>query len=143
MSTEAMLRELEELVAEVKADKSTSEWDDSLHETSLQCFDFLLANGSALAEVVRDAEKWRSLRDDKSVSITISKNDHANVYMSSAQWIDENADAFSNTPQEALDAMRKSGDIWQIQWYPDTPIGFYAVHRATLDEAIDAARGIG
>ena len=27
----------------------------------------------------------------------------------------------------------------QLQWYPDTPVGFYLVEAATLDAAIDEA----
>ncbi|WP_157646681.1 hypothetical protein [Burkholderia ubonensis] len=32
------------------------------------------------------------------------------------------------------------GEEVRLQWYPNTPIGFYVVHGTTIDEAIDAAR---
>lgn len=33
----------------------------------------------------------------------------------------------------------KPGKAVRLYWYPDTPIGFYEAHGATLDEAIDKA----
>lgn len=31
------------------------------------------------------------------------------------------------------------GEEVLVQWYPDTPVGSYRVHGATMDEAIDKA----
>lgn len=57
-------------------------------------------------------------------------------YMTASEWIDAYPESFEDTPPYAVSAMRESNVIWEVHWYPDTPIGFYNCYRATLDEAI-------
>ncbi len=33
----------------------------------------------------------------------------------------------------------QTGEVWTIQWYPDTPVGFCRVHAATLSRALEHA----
>ena len=104
---------------------------------------FLRDHGQALVEAVADAERYRWLRDDKSNSLIISRNDgHASNYMTASEWIDCYPEMFGDVEPEHITAMRESGDIWEVHWYPDTPIGFYRVFRSTLNEAIDEAKAI-
>lgn len=35
----------------------------------------------------------------------------------------------------------ETGNVWTIQWYPDTPVGFCRVSAATLSRAVQAANG--
>lgn len=94
-----------------------------------------------IVEAVRDSERYRWLRDSTPNALHLSRNgDHACNYMSAADWIDNgHPEWFADDPQEAIDAMKAADTIWCLQIYPDTPVGFYALNRATLDAAIDAA----
>ena len=33
-----------------------------------------------------------------------------------------------------------TGEIWELQWYPDTPVGFQKVAASTLEAVLEAAR---
>ncbi len=35
-----------------------------------------------------------------------------------------------------------TGDIWILQWYPETPVGFYRVVGSTLEAVLKAAQDI-
>ena len=39
--------------------------------------------------------------------------------------------------QRAVD----TNEIWELQWYPETPIGFYLIAAPTLNELIEFAQG--
>lgn len=71
------------------------------------------------AELRADAERYRWLRDTlhKAVGGGVEVNDRKLVYEEAAP-----------------------GEEVRVYWYPDTPVGFYQSHGATLDAAIDAAR---
>lgn len=68
----------------------------------------------------KDAERWRWLRDTfmKAVGAALHVNDERLYY-----------------------EQPKPGQEVRVQWYPDTPVGFYVATGSTLDEAIDKAMG--
>lgn len=87
-------------------------------------------DGEAAAELRRlyaevealltDAKRYRWLRDTlhSAVGGGVTVNDERLVYQ---------------TPDP--------GEEVRVYWYPDTPVGFYESKAATLDEAVDSARG--
>lgn len=102
----------------------------------------LRTHGAAMLEALVDAERYRWLRDSTANHMIVSHNDGcAPNYMTAKEWIDANQDMFDDTPTKTIGEMEESGDIWQVQWYPDTPVGFHCVFAASLDQAIDRARG--
>lgn len=34
----------------------------------------------------------------------------------------------------------KNDELWELQWYPDTPVGFHRIYAATLEEVLKAAK---
>ena len=70
--------------------------------------------------LLTDAKRYRWLRDTlhSAVGGGVTVNDERLVYQ---------------TPEP--------GDEVRVYWYPDTPVGFYESKAATLDEAVDSARG--
>lgn len=91
-----------------------------------------------------NAERYRWLRDAKPNALHLSRNgDHACNYMTASAWIDESEEWFAETPPEEIQRMRDTDTIWELQIYPDTPIGSYTYYASTLDAAIDAGRGGG
>ena len=35
-----------------------------------------------------------------------------------------------------------TGELWTIQWYPNTPVGFYRLAASTLEALLDAANAV-
>ena len=35
---------------------------------------------------------------------------------------------------------QETGDIWTLQWYPNTPVGFYCVAASSLEAVLKAAQ---
>lgn len=74
----------------------------------------------------------------------IDHNLHRNYHETIAQALDRDGgyptydrDGF---PDEAeIEKCIATDSVWTIQWYPDTPNGFYRVHAATLDRALEHA----
>ena len=63
-------------------------------------------------------------------------NDHKNMYQSVEQWIEEHNEFYEcRSPEEKQRAIELN-EVWTLQWYPDTPIGFHAVAAPTLSELI-------
>lgn len=99
------------------------------------------ALASALAEVVKDADNWRWLRDLKCNSFTLGRDDdHACNYMTASDWIDNNPDWFRDDDSQEIERMRATNTIWNLQVYPNTPVGFNAWNASTLDAVVLAAR---
>ncbi len=69
--------------------------------------------------------------------LTISHNEHKNYYESIADYVEDRVDTFPNHDeyQKCVDA----NEIWEIQWYPETPVGFYRVAASTLELALEYA----
>jgi hypothetical protein len=88
---------------------------------------------------LRDAVRYRWLRDAKPNQLHLTRNEHACNYWSAAEEIDTSPKTFQDEPEAAIQAMKDADVIWRLQIYPHTPVGFYWMHRATLDDLIDAA----
>lgn len=94
-----------------------------------------------LAEARADAGRYRFLRDIKCNSFTLGQDeDHACNYMTAADWISNHPDWYDHVPADEVERMRGGGHIWNLQVYPDTPIGFNKWSGSTLDFVVDAAR---
>lgn len=92
------------------------------------------------AEMKRDAERYRWLRDVNCNSFYIDKNgDKAANYMTAEEWIERNPEEFEHVSAEEISHMKAKNTIWSLQVYPNTPIGFYIFSGSTLDVIIDGA----
>lgn len=70
----------------------------------------------------------------------ISHNEHKNSYDTVAQHMSDlelNADECGSV--EEFRELLEGDEIWTIQWYPDTPIGFYRVCASTFERALELA----
>ena len=70
------------------------------------------------------------------VSIFMQHNAHKNYYQSASDWIDEYSDWCDWESDEAKQQAIETDSIWTLQWYPDTPIGFFAVAAPTLEDLL-------
>ncbi len=82
--------------------------------------------------------------------IYLTINKHRNYYESAQNAIDEINEMGKNNnghhdnyePEisaELSERMNKEDQIFELQFYPNTPIGFYIVYGSSLDEVIQKA----
>ena len=76
----------------------------------------------------------------KHINMTIEHQPHAAYYESVEDWLakSKREDHVDVLPEDAAE-MLKTGDVWVIQWYPNTPVGFRVVAAATLERALELA----
>lgn len=75
-------------------------------------------------------------------SLTLTHNDHKDVYETVAQFIEKEQHGYTAecwVSDEQKQKAINNNDCWTIQWYPDTPIGFYILAAADLDVLLAAA----
>ena len=83
------------------------------------------------------------------VSLTIRHNDHKTTYETLSQYLEDLAslqdeDAFnadSWISRADFDAAIESDSIWEVHWYPETPVGSCTVYGSTLENALMKANG--
>ena len=76
-------------------------------------------------------------------ALSITHNDHKNNYETVAsmlEWRGVSPDQCGS--QAEYDALRAGDEVWEVHWYPDTPVGFYAVYAATLERALELANAV-
>lgn len=104
--------------------------------------DKLLEEAAAALEATReDAERWRFVRDSTACSLSLTHNDHHVVYQSAADTLDDPQGYYNDLPDGERERMIEQDSIWTLHVYPNSPVGFNVYHGATLDAAIDQARG--
>lgn len=72
-------------------------------------------------------------------SLHITHNENTTNYESVEKYI-EDLESRDNHIEWATENSRSrailTNSIWELHWYPDTPIGFYNVYGATLEEVL-------
>lgn len=93
-------------------------------------------SGSVLSQ---DEKRFAWLKSSKACSLSISHNDHHNMYLSVADTLNDSQGYYDDVPEAERAKMIETDTIWTVHIYPNTPVGFNVYHAATLDAAIDAA----
>jgi hypothetical protein len=90
-------------------------------------------------------DKVKKLMVGCKCGVYISVNEHKDYYESAKQYIAkaiENIYYPEDTDQITKDKMESMDSIVKIQFYPETPVGFYNVWSYSLDDALDSAISI-
>lgn len=74
----------------------------------------------------------------KHINLFIEHQPQATNYETVEQWM-EHGDEYADYPPADRAEMIRTGEVWVIHWYPDTPVGFHAVAAATLERALELA----
>jgi hypothetical protein len=75
----------------------------------------------------------------KHISLSIQHNPHNAMYASIAEYADQCDYDDSWASPESKELAIRAGELWVIQWYPDTPVGFCVVLAHSLEAALEAA----
>lgn len=98
-----------------------------------------------LTTLVEQARGAKVEFPEHEASMHITHNQHKAYYQSIESYIAEehlqieSDDWATPTSRERCIA---NDDIWELQWYPNTPIGFCKIYGATFEEVLTAARTI-
>ena len=69
----------------------------------------------------------------------LEHNSHKDVY----ETIEESCDPGDFVSEKEWLKAVEDNSVWRLQWYPDTPIGFYIVCASTLEAVEEAIRARG
>lgn len=74
-------------------------------------------------------------------SLTLTHNGHKDYYETIEEWEESKnkSGEVSWVNEEERTKAFAHGDVWEIQWYPRTPIGFYSLAASSLDILLAAA----
>ena len=75
----------------------------------------------------------------KNVGMQLEHNPHKLVYMSVEDYLQD--EGLSDVDEEVFEDMIHADEIWILQWYPDTPVGFYTAIGVTLEGVLEIAAG--
>lgn len=75
-------------------------------------------------------------------SLSIVHNEHKDNRETVAEWLTFSGDRFNWKDEAAKQRAIDTDEVWSIQWYPNTPIGFIGVAAPTLDEALAFANSV-
>lgn len=86
--------------------------------------------------------KFLALLPAHKCELIITHNGHRNSYVSVAEYVARNDGPENFVSQEDYELAIKGDELWEIQWYPETPIGSYIVYGTTLENALAATKGV-
>jgi len=87
-----------------------------------------------MSDIEQIERQLRGLLKGEYSQLILTFNDFASNYVTAKQWDEELSDAFhgdwvsEDEKQKAL----ATNSVWTLQWYPDTPVGFFAIHASSL-----------
>ena len=72
-------------------------------------------------------------------SLHLTHNDHKSCYETVAEVADDDWHKGTWISEEEKALSIKHNDMWEIQWYPETPIGFYKLSAYNLNKLLEKA----
>jgi hypothetical protein len=65
----------------------------------------------------------------------LEHNHHRDIYESAKVWLEDNDNHEWKSEDDKQRAIA-TDEIWTLQWYPHTPVGFISIAAPTLDELL-------
>jgi hypothetical protein len=100
-----------------------------------------------IPDIIKSLEsQWIKITDDPDslpqlpeheCGLFLSHNEHRNYYEPIAQFIEDGEFKFES--EEAKARAIATDELWVLQWYPDTPVGFLRVAAPTLADVLRLA----
>lgn len=99
-----------------------------------------------MGEETDQSEQLLHLFPEHKCGLFLEHNAHRDYYQSVADWMkdqDERGGMYEWESEEAISRSIATDEIWTLQWYPNTPVGFIAVAAPTLRELLCWSKRIG
>jgi hypothetical protein len=71
----------------------------------------------------------------------LTHNEHKNIYQTAEEYI-KNEDHTTWESEEHKQKAINTNEIWTLQWYPETPIGFYEISAPTLEDLLNFTKRV-
>lgn len=71
--------------------------------------------------------------------LALQHNEHRNYYESIENQL---RDHYEWESEESRELAIENDDVWTLQWYPDTPIGFFAIASHSLEHLLEYAQRV-
>lgn len=71
------------------------------------------------------------------ISLHLNHNQHKAYYETVESYLVTDDGRLDFRSDEERQACLDTNEIWELQWYPDTPVGFYAIAAPTLEALIE------
>ena len=87
-------------------------------------------------------DKLRALLARCKCGVYVLVNMHRDVYETAEEWWEREdmiGDSLSDTPLEVRANMIRLDTVFDVQFYPDSPVSFYRVVHYDLDAALEEA----
>jgi len=82
-------------------------------------------------------EKLNKLIELCKYSVHLTINGHRDYYKTAGQYFNKNPE--EDIEPDVYEKMKELDTIIELQYYPDTPVGFYKIYHYDLERAIDEA----
>lgn len=79
-------------------------------------------------------DKLKYLIENCKNSVTVEVNGHRDIYMSVLEFLEDDSNEID---KGILNKMVETDMVVRIQFYPDTPVGFYIVYHYDVEKALD------
>jgi hypothetical protein len=90
-----------------------------------------------LAYINADSRNKRMQMDwPKHHQLYVTHNPHHTNYETVEQYFENEDNRIDIHTEDIKDCIRL-GEIWEVQWYPITPMGFYCVAAASLERCLE------
>lgn len=73
------------------------------------------------------------------IGMHLRHNQHKLYYETVEDYLGRDESLMHEMAPADLAEMIRTGEIWELQWYPDTPVGFCIVYAPTLERALALA----
>lgn len=73
------------------------------------------------------------------ISLSLAHNTHKNYYEPAASYL-ENLNGIDWESEEHKKRALETDEVWELQWYPDTPISSYHLAAPTFEELMAFAK---
>lgn len=75
-------------------------------------------------------------------SLELTHNIHKTYYEDIKTHLDQQPDYYDHTWATETSKQRclETDELWTLHWYPNTPVGFYVLHGASLEEVLEKAK---
>jgi hypothetical protein len=85
-------------------------------------------------------EELEKLLPAHKASLHLIHNQHKSFYEPITQYLEDREDRYEDV--ELNRQCIEADSIWDLQWYPNTPVGFYFVYGPTLQSLFDQMKGV-
>lgn len=93
--------------------------------------------------MTKDLPICKSVFPKHEASLHLEHNPHKAYYLTVQQSIDDSDHGFRESDWVSEEQKQKAiatNDVWTLQWYPNSPVGFCLMSAADLDVLLDAAK---